>query len=303
MNALVSKGRHLVLYFFAFALIFVIFSFYIADGKSQYAIEIAAAFMGGILTIIITGILLHKQTAVELERERNARIFEEKLNVYNKILEAIQSVLDEGTIDRKRKLEFQMLNLKLIQIAPQEVIGAFNLFADSFQKACKDDIITDQEIPELLIKLIDVCLQTRADLAPLDMPKENDKDLAGFKVAATATLKMFEIDSREEFAESCTQAENKYFEEISKFVEGRPELSQNPGKVGVSIKKSNKPIIWYYPITPTTNNNLIFHIDNLSEEAKNILKESKNANFNMKRSPLKIEDIPVERLKKILELA
>lgn len=296
--------KRIIIYCLGIALIFIIFSFFIGDGKPQYAMEIASAFMGCIITVIITYILLNKQTENELEKERNAKIVEEKIKVYDDILSIIKSVLYEGKIERKQKLELQLVNLKLVQIASTDVIEAFQLFSVKFKNACEgDDEITNDELPNLLEALLSVCVKIREDIANPDKPKDNKEALEQLSNDATATIRMFEIDSKLEFDALCQPEENKYFDEIKRFIESRPEFSKHPGKVGFSIKKSGKPIVWYYPITPTTPNNLIFHIENLSDESKSILKESKNANFNMKRSPLKLADMPIERLKKLLEVA
>lgn len=297
-----NKWHQLVLIFFGVALIFILFSFFIGENKSPYASEIAAAFMGGILTIIITAMLLHKQTEVELEKESNVKIMERKINVYDEILTIIKPVLYEGKIERKQKLKLQLVNLKLVQIASPEVIGEFQKFSEIFKVSCEgDDEITNDELPDLLKALLRVCVEIRKDIAPRDKPKEQAGQITDLLMNAEATIKMFEI--KQEIAE-CNPEESKYFDDIMLFVKNSiGKLSQHPGKVGVSIKKSDNPIVWYYPITSTTPNNLIFHRDNLSEEAKNILKESKNANFNMKRIPLKLADMPVERLKKLLEVA
>lgn len=292
----------IVIYFLGFALIFVLFSFFIGDGKPQYAMEIASAFMGCIITVIITCILLNKQTENELEKERNAKIVEEKIKVYDAILETIEKVLTRSQINRADKLRIQLIKQKLIQIASKEVIAKFNLFWDKFSTTFNEnDDISNDDLAKLLDALSKVSWKIREDIDPSQTQEKEQQEEA----TCQSKSPMNEINSERELeAVSKTPEEHKYFDELKQFVLNPSSgLTQSPGRVGFSIKKAGKPVVWYYPITATTPNNFIFHIDNLSEAAKNILKESKNANFNMKRSPLKLADMPVERLKKLLEVA
>lgn len=294
----------IVIFFLGFALIFVLFSFFIGDGKPQYAMEIASAFMGCIITVIITCILLNKQTENELEKERNAKIVEEKIKVYNEILETIEKVLTRSQINRADKLRIQLIKQKLIQIASKGVIDKFNSFWDKFSTTFNEnDDISNEDLDNLLKALSKVSWKIREDIDPSQTQEKEQEEEE--EATSQSKLPIIEINSELELeAVSKTPEEHKYFDELKQFVLNPSSgLTQSPGRVGFSIKKAGKPVVWYYPITETTPNNLIFHIDNLSEAAKNILKESKNANLNMKRSPLKLADMPVERLKKLLEVA
>jgi hypothetical protein len=75
---------------------------------SGYTGEIAAAFFGGIVTIIITALLLHKQTEVEMNKERNVRILDEKISAYNELISVVEKVLEESKMQRSDKLQLQL---------------------------------------------------------------------------------------------------------------------------------------------------------------------------------------------------
>lgn len=308
MIAVNNKGQRMVLYFFAFALLFVLFGDAITDGKPQYSIAIASAFMGCIITVIITYILLNKQTENELDKERNAKIVEEKIKVYDAILTTIETVLTRAypiKIAPNDMLRIQLINQKIIQIASEDVRNEFEKFWKMFSETFSgyDDISHEDEV-NILKELSNVSWKIREDIDPSQKGKR-------VEVAKPSELAK-QSNAVESLGLSVEQAldkipktpeESRYFDDLKQFVKDHSsEFTQSPGRVGFSIKKAGKRVVWYYPITATTPNNFIFHIENLSEEAKNILKES-NAKLNMKQSPLKLADIPIERLKKLLEVA
>jgi hypothetical protein len=301
MKTVKNKGQRLVWYFFGIALIFVIFGYFIGDGKPQYAIEIAAAFMGCIITVIITYILLNKQTENELDKERNAKIVEEKIKVYDAILKTIEEVLTQTELRRANKIQIQLIKQKLIQIASITVVDKFSVFWDKFLDAFKENCdIPNEVLDKLLDVLTEVSWEIRKDIDP-SLSQETQERMNLSKLQR----KDNEINSEQELDKiPKTSEENKYFDDLKQFVKNHsPEFTQSPGQVGFSIRKAGKYIVWYFPITATTPNNFIFHIDNLSEEAINILKESKNADFKLKRIPLKLADMPFDKLKRLLEVA
>ena len=71
--------------------------------------QMFSAILGVIITIIITNLLLNSQTSSDLERERNAEIFKEKLRIYQEFLQALHEVLKEDTVtpDEALRLQFQ----------------------------------------------------------------------------------------------------------------------------------------------------------------------------------------------------
>ena len=68
-----------------------------------------AAVLGVIITAIITMILLRGQSDTDIERERAAKIFEEKLKIYQDYLHTLCNVIEDHSLSDKEKirLEFQ----------------------------------------------------------------------------------------------------------------------------------------------------------------------------------------------------
>lgn len=72
--------------------------------------EMFAAVLGVIITAVITMILLRGQTNNDVERERDAKVFEEKLRIYQDFLQQLQEVIKDGTLTEEEKilLQFQV---------------------------------------------------------------------------------------------------------------------------------------------------------------------------------------------------
>lgn len=71
--------------------------------------EMFAAMLGTIITAIITMILLRGQSDTDIERERAAKIFEEKLRIYEEFLHILCDVIKDHSLsdEEKIRLEFQ----------------------------------------------------------------------------------------------------------------------------------------------------------------------------------------------------
>lgn len=71
--------------------------------------EMFAAVLGVIITAVITMILLKGQSDDDVERERAAKIFEEKLRIYQDYLHSLCDIIKEHSLsdEGKIRLEFQ----------------------------------------------------------------------------------------------------------------------------------------------------------------------------------------------------
>ena len=90
----------------------------------SYAVEIAAALIGSLITVIITMLLLARQSESELLRERNVRLLDAKIKVYDGLIDAVKMMIRTGQIGPEQQLEIQMLNQRLSFYASTEVLGA-----------------------------------------------------------------------------------------------------------------------------------------------------------------------------------
>lgn len=71
--------------------------------------ETFAAVIGVIITAIITMVLLNGQSDNDARREQNAKVFEEKLRIYQEYLKTLNNVIEDGILTKEERiqLEFQ----------------------------------------------------------------------------------------------------------------------------------------------------------------------------------------------------
>ena len=104
--------------------------------------EMFAAVLGVIITAVITMILLRGQTNNDVERERDAKVFEEKLRIYQDFLQKLQDVIKDHTLSDEEKtlLQFQASYVAMhcepecIQKVSESVKQIFGMYVQQ----CKD---------------------------------------------------------------------------------------------------------------------------------------------------------------------
>ena len=71
---------------------------------------------GAIFVIVLTMYLLNKQTEIEQETKKSERVFDEKVKLYQYILNTTRDMIEDGSIslDEITKLPFAMINLQML---------------------------------------------------------------------------------------------------------------------------------------------------------------------------------------------
>ncbi|MBQ9311485.1 MAG: hypothetical protein IJ213_00405 [Bacteroidales bacterium] len=87
-----------------FCLVPLLFRIY--DNNSLWP-NFYGALMGVILTAVTTVVLLLGQTSSEEEKERNTKVFEEKISVYKEFLKMFCKIVEDGKIDETNKIQLQ----------------------------------------------------------------------------------------------------------------------------------------------------------------------------------------------------
>lgn len=108
--------------------IFLSFDRLFSDATPSYAVNIAAAFLGTVITIVITAILLNAQSMSELGKEKSVGVFRAKLAMYTEFLEFLNNVVRDGGIDEAELKEIRGWALKMSLVCgahPAQTIAAF----------------------------------------------------------------------------------------------------------------------------------------------------------------------------------
>lgn len=93
---------------------------------SDISAQILSALAGAVVTAMITLFLLLGQTANEEKKERNAKIFEEKLRIYNEFLQKLCSVVSDMKIERNEEIELEFQVAQIAMHTSSESIKAIS---------------------------------------------------------------------------------------------------------------------------------------------------------------------------------
>ena len=99
-----------------------------------------AAVLGVIITAVITMILLKGQSDDDVERERAAKIFEEKLRIYQDYLHSLCDIIKEHSLsdEGKIRLEFQTSYVAM-HCDPQYIATVSNSVKELIEYCCPDE--------------------------------------------------------------------------------------------------------------------------------------------------------------------
>ena len=83
---------------------------FVPDGVAK---SVISASFGAIFVIILTMYLLNKQTEIEQESKKSERVFDEKVKLYQMILDIVRDMMMDGKISKEEinKLPFPLIRL------------------------------------------------------------------------------------------------------------------------------------------------------------------------------------------------
>ena len=199
---------------------------FVPSGVAQ---SVVGASFGAIFVIILTMYLLNKQTEIEQESKRGERVFDEKVQLYQGMLDTVGEMLKDGTIskDEINKLPFPLIRLSML--GRDETIEAFkdvnkelnSIYASDTEN---DDVVLDdkqkQDIYQLLARFASKC---RLDLEIGD--EANDQLIQSTVDTITSTGKKKRDMTKFSF-DGTDYAKNRYLHQvIQNFVEENPNMS------------------------------------------------------------------------------
>jgi len=128
------------------------------------AARILGSSFGAIFVIVLTMFLLNKQTEIEQESKKSERVFDEKVKIYQIILDICRDMLMDGKLTQEEinRLPFPLIKLQML--ADENVISSFQ---EVFKKinevySIEGEVITIEDedknkIYELLSKFSNEC--------------------------------------------------------------------------------------------------------------------------------------------------
>lgn len=164
------------------------FVFHLPDFWAQLLAIIASAFLGAGATAWLTNILLSNQQAKEEEKEKNIKVYEEKLRIYQEFLHCLFEVINDGEVTKEEafRLEFQTSyitmhtkseHIKVIAEQVKEIITRLNDKGNPDEKtnAAETESKDNDRLMNCLFTIVE---QFRIELYPIEssLMDENTKE-------------------------------------------------------------------------------------------------------------------------------
>jgi len=121
------------------------------------------------VTVLVTAVLLNKQTEVELKKEENLNFLDLKKQIYMDLIDHLEDVVLSGEMSADDIIKLQFLNQKLALVADPGVLVEFEKFIRVFAQIAQDPDLDKRETNQLMSALSSLTITIRADLiGPLD---------------------------------------------------------------------------------------------------------------------------------------
>ena len=130
MTAAKRTATFVVLAFIIGVTIYLSFDKLFSENLPNYAVNISAAFLGAVITIIITAVLLNAQSLSELGKEKSLGVFNAKLALYSEFLVFVNSITKDGNIDPDEMVELRGWALKMSLISGADASSTIGHFID-----------------------------------------------------------------------------------------------------------------------------------------------------------------------------
>ena len=143
---------------------FLRLAYHMSD-KTPFTQEIILIVLGTLATILITALLLNKQTSVELEKEQSVKFIDLKTNTYEDLINTIEEIVIAESIDNTQLTKLKFHTHRLAIFASPDVLKEYRNFLDVFDETIsKDREVSVDDANALSHALAKLTIYIRTDL-------------------------------------------------------------------------------------------------------------------------------------------
>ncbi len=142
---------------------FLRYAYHVAD-RFPFTQEIVLVFLGTIATVLITALLLNKQTAVEVQKEQNIKFLELKRKTYENLINQIEGIVLSEDVSDEDIVRFQFITHRLAIASSPPVLEEYHHFLEALNAAARDRSISGEDPKRLSESLANLTIRIRADL-------------------------------------------------------------------------------------------------------------------------------------------
>ncbi len=144
--------------------LFLRLSYHFSD-KMPFTQEIILIILGTIATILITALLLNKQTSVEIEKEQSVKFLDLKTNTYQNLIDTIEDIIISENIEEEQITKLKFHSHRLAIFASPDVLTEYRNFLDMFNsKVANDKKVSIDDADILSNALAKLTIYIRQDL-------------------------------------------------------------------------------------------------------------------------------------------
>lgn len=126
--------------------------------------EIVLIILGTVATVLITALLLNKQTAVELQKEQNIKFLELKSKTYEQLIAQIEEIVLAENISDSDIIRLQFITHRLAIFSSPPVLEEFHRFLEAVNRVARDRNISSEDSKSLSESLASLTVKIRQDL-------------------------------------------------------------------------------------------------------------------------------------------
>ncbi len=166
---------------------FLRLGYHMADNM-PFTQEILLIVLGTVATILITAMLLNKQTSVELEKEQSVKFIELKTETYQNLIDTIEEIMLLDDVDERELTKLRFHTHRLAIFASPPVLKEYRNFLDVFnEKIVKDMNVSVEDADLVSDALAKLTIYIRADLVgELDAESEHSRKQISQQIIANA---------------------------------------------------------------------------------------------------------------------
>ena len=137
---------------------------YRVTDSTPFTQEIVVIILGTVATILITALLLNKQTAVEIGKEQSVKFIELKTRTYEELINQIEQIVLSKEVTDDDLVRLQFTTHRLAIFASPAVLEEYQGFLRVFNRAALDGAVSAAESDRLTQSLARLTVRIRTDL-------------------------------------------------------------------------------------------------------------------------------------------
>ncbi len=126
--------------------------------------EIVLIILGTVATVLITALLLNKQTAVEIQKEQSIKFIDLKTKTYEELINKIEEMSQATDLTHKDMISLHFITHRLAIFSSPEVLEEFQNFLEVLESRTRDRKISRDDSKILAESLANLTVRIRKDL-------------------------------------------------------------------------------------------------------------------------------------------